>query len=123
MGRKRKYCSTRCAYMAGHKAYHDLNPPARIERKTVGAISEYRVVVDLLSKGFNVFHACSPACPCDIIVSINNKILRIEVTTGKRTNNGRIHYPSHNSDNYDIIAAVLPDTIFYFPDVNHYSFT
>ncbi len=63
-----------------------------------------------------MFRASSPACPCDLVTLSKDSILRIEVTTGKRDGKGNIKYALHNTDNYDIIAVVLPDGIFYYPD-------
>ena len=116
-GRKRIYCSNRCSYLANHKAYRNSNPPSGLATATVGAISEYRVVLDLLSKGFNVFRATSPACSCDLIILKNHNILRVEVTTGKCSIAGRIYYAPHNTDNYDIMAVVLPERVYYYPDI------
>jgi len=116
-GRKRIYCSDKCSYLSARQSYRDSNPPSGLANSTVGAISEYRVVLELLSRGFNVFRATSPACPCDLIISKNQNILRVEVTTGKYSGVGKVWYAPHNTDNYDIMAVVLPEKIYYYPEI------
>lgn len=97
------------------RIYRERNPKLLIPNNTVGAISEYRVTIDLLSKGYEVFRAMSPACSCDLLVSKNHKTLRVEVTTAKYSSSGKVQYTPHDNENYDIIAAVLPEKIYYLP--------
>lgn len=116
-----KYCSKRCRDRAKARRaidkYRDKNPVGLGRNNTTGAISELRVAVDLLAKGYNVFRALSPSCPCDLVILNNNDILRVEVTTGKYSPSGIIQYPSHNPELYDILAVVSHDRIHYFPDL------
>lgn len=93
-----------------------MNPKKlKLPTSTVGAISELRAASDLLGKGYHVFRALSPACPCDIAVLRDGKLLRIEVKTGYRTATGKLYKsPAHNNE-FDILAMVLPDEIIYEP--------
>lgn len=122
-GHPSKYCSQSCRDKAkARKAmgkYHDKNPVGLGRNNTTGAISELRVAVDLLVRGYNVFRALSPSCPCDLVILNNNNILRVEVTTGKYSPSGIVQYPPHNPELYDMLAVVLHDGIHYFPDLNH----
>ncbi len=91
LGSSRKFCS------GGHGAKyrlqknHDANPPLGITTGTMGAIGELRVAAELLSKGYEVFRAVSPACSCDLAVLKNGQLLRIEVRTAPaRPTNSRV---------------------------------
>jgi hypothetical protein len=99
------------------RRYRNENPKSQLSTPVIGIIAEHRVIVDLLTRGYDVFHAASPACSCDLAVLKNGNLLRVEVTTGKYTPTRKIFYPPHNKNNYDIVAAVLPDQIYYFPDL------
>jgi hypothetical protein len=111
----KKYCSDECRRQHLHKQYAAANKCWNLPTPTIGALSELKVSVDLLSKGFAVFRALSASCPCDLAVLIDSKLLRIEVTTASRTPRGNISFPQHNKANYDILALVLGDTIIYNP--------
>lgn len=117
---KRKYCSSICRLAFEKQKYRAFNPFRGTTRPTTGAISELRVSVDLLSRGYNVFRALSPACPCDLAVLKNNKLLRIEVRTTYIFQSGKLYKAKNkkdDKDNIDIYAWVLPDKILYEPDL------
>lgn len=80
---------------------------------TVGAINELRVSVDLLCKGYAVFRALSPHCPCDLVLLLDHSVFRVEVTTGHRTSNGKLMIPRKDATRYDVLAVVFPDSIVY----------
>lgn len=84
---------------------------------TTGAIHELVVSVDLMKRGLHVFRAMSPSCPCDLAVICDGKLLRIEVTTGFLLASGRIHVPSKNEKNFDVLAVVHGGVIHYQPDL------
>lgn len=109
-----KFCSQRCRVMNASRKYRELNPVPSVPAGKVGAISEYRVVVDLLDKGYDVFRACSSTCSCDLALLKGNKLLRIEVTTGRYGPSGNITYAPHTNE-FDVFAIVLPDKIVYSP--------
>ena len=119
MGGHRKYCSARCYKLSRSKHYREGNPAPELTAGTMGAISECLVIVDLLSKKFDVFRAISPSAKCDLVAFKNGNILRVEVTTGHYTSESKnVTYPKHNPDNYDIVAVVVHDKIYYFPDLS-----
>ncbi len=92
-----------------------MNPKPSLSNNTSGVVGEYRVIIDLLVQGYEIFRACSPSCSCDLAILKNGKLLRLEVTTGKYTTTGKFSTPKHVSEKYDIIATVLHDKIVYNP--------
>ena len=111
-----KFCSNRCKVRQRLALYHEKNPKPQLCHATSGIVSEYRVIIDLLFKGYDVFHATSPASSCDLAVLKNNKLLRIEVRTGKYSAIGNVYKPTANV-RADILATVLHDRIIYEPDL------
>ena len=118
-GRKRstaKYCSDDCKHARERQEYYKLNPPSGLAKSTVGAISELRVAVDLLRRGYSVFRSMSPACPCDLIILKNQHVLRVEVKTAFLSPRGGTMYAHpRKHEEYDILVQVLPDSIIYEP--------
>ena len=111
-----KFCSRTCKASYGRRRYREQNPHSMLPSATVGAIHELVVAVDLLRRGYNVFRALSPACPCDLAVLQNGKLVRVEVTTGHRSPQGTIRYPPKNEKKFDVLAIVSFDgTILYEP--------
>jgi hypothetical protein len=82
---------------------------------TVGAIHELIVCTDLLKRGYHVFRAMSPACPCDVAVLCNKQLLRVEVTTGAISGNGNISHPTKDASKFDILAIVIGGEVEYRP--------
>lgn len=109
-----KYCSSHCSNLKNGKRYRYLNPKPIFSTDTVGLISEHRVVIDLLSKGYEVFRAVSHACSCDLAILKNGHLLRVEVRTGRYTSTGKIW---HNQKGFkaDVLATVMPEEIIYEP--------
>ena len=50
----------------------------------IGAAHELLVCADLLKKGYPVFRAMSPQCPCDVAFLVGRRLYRVEVKTGYR---------------------------------------
>ena len=116
-GRKRKYCSERCHLRVVSIRYHEANPKTNLTAPNVGAISEFRVVTELLLKGYDVFRAVSPASPFDLVAFKDGHIYRVEVTTGHyKGTEGRFTYSQHDPNKFDIMAVVLLDKIVYLPE-------
>jgi len=111
-------CSQRCANRRQLQRYHESNPPRNpvLTNSTVGAISEHRVIADLLSKGYSVFRSCSPNSPCDIAILGDGKLLRVEVTTGHYSSSQKTVYASRDPKLFDVLAIVLPEKIEYVPE-------
>jgi hypothetical protein len=115
---RQRFCNHSCAIKAqnirmGVGSAYDK----RINRSTVGAISELIVCVDLLAKGYEVFRAVSPACSCDLAILKDKQLLRVEVKTGyKNVVSGKLLYPKNNLQPHDILAIVVnANNITYFP--------
>jgi serine/threonine protein kinase len=47
-----------------------------------GAISKLLIAADLLKRGYAVFRALSPSCPCDLAILHNGQLLAVEGRTG-----------------------------------------
>lgn len=118
---KRKYCSYECEAAYLKEKYKKLNNPFKGKSSaTTGAISELRVAVDLMVKGYDVFRALSPSCPCDLAILKDSKLLRIEVRTVGISVSGKPYKHTDRHDNPDEIdhyAWVLPDKIMYEPSL------
>lgn len=110
-------CSAECNRKRQVERYRAVNPRPKLCTNTAGALSEYKVIVDLISKGFEIFKAVSPSSSCDLALLKEEKLYRIEVRTGFYTPSGAI---SHNLANVraDIVATVLHDQIIYLPPLD-----
>ena len=121
-GDQRKYCSNECRDQQYQAKYRENNPLMGTSSGTTGAISELRVAIDLLSKGYDIFRAVSPNCSCDLAVLKNSKLLRIEVKTAHKSISGGLYNQpiamGKNKDKRDIMAWVLPDEIVYEPSLD-----
>ena len=77
-----------------------------------GKLTELRIAVDLIKRGWQLFEAMSPSAPCDLIgVTRTGKVVRIECTVAHL---GRLpatppYFTPHNPKNYDLICGVLKD--------------
>ena len=110
-----KYCTTKCRIQNQLQRYHERNPKVILSAHlTNGIISEYRTIVDLLSKGYDVFNHVSPSCSCDLAILKNNQLLRVEVRTGHYSATGAI-YKNKQDVRADILAIALHDKIVYDP--------
>jgi hypothetical protein len=108
------YCSHKCRLETKHQR-DKLNNHFKLATGTIGSISEYRVVAELLGMGFEVFKSVSPHCSCDLIIydKVDRLCLRVEVKTGTYTGKAKnINYPKKNI-NADIIAVAFKDKILY----------
>ncbi len=115
---KNKFCSHDC-YKAYYKAFTNSSFRGKTSA-TTGAISELRVSIDLLSKGYHVFRALSPSCPCDLAIIINNHVLRIEVRTAMVSPHGTLYRTINKRDdpnNIDVYAWVTANEIIYEPPI------
>lgn len=84
----------------------------------VGAWGELVVSADLMRRGYCVFRAFSPSCPCDLIAMRDGKLLRVEVTKGRRYVKGGSHFIPHPAERYDLLAVVFHDGVIeYAPQI------
>ncbi len=86
---------------------------------TRGAIAELRVAAELLGAGYHVFRALSPACAYDLVILTQDRALTVEVRTTSYAATGDIirQYGKPLKDRADIYAWVLPDWVFYEPEL------
>lgn len=110
------YCSIDCYRATLKERYHHLNPQSKLTNTASGAVSEYKVIIDLLIRGFEVFRSVEPGATCDLAILKNNKLLRVEVKTAKYSSSGKPFNP-YQTIKADILALVLPDTIIYTPSL------
>ena len=71
-------------------------------------------------RGFHVFRAVSPACPCDILAFSAGRFCRVEVTTGYAKADGEIGHskPFDGAfSKFDILATVHKQEIRYFTNL------
>jgi hypothetical protein len=110
-----KYCSIKCQKESYHKKYLESNVPRAHNRNlnipggTTGAIHELQVCADLLSRGYHVYRSQSQHAPCDIVIIANDKLLRVEVTTGQKYLKGWSYPPRTDRHKYDVLAIGFPD--------------
>lgn len=71
-----------------------------------------------MKKGHHVYRAVSPSVSCDLLVIVNKRLIRLEVTTGIYDDNGKIKWnPKKDWDNFDVLAVVTRDgLIHYIPE-------
>jgi len=112
-----KFCSRECRLEDTKRRWRSANPgmSRSFTSATRGAISELRVCVDLMERGFPVFRALSSSCSCDLGLLQDHKLLRIEVTTGSYSPSGAVMRPGKDKAKFEILAIVLPDKIIYEP--------
>lgn len=102
-GGGRKYCSPLCRGRAQRSRRFAV---VGVPSATVGAINELVVGTQLMRGGWHVFRAMSSACPYDLVATQKDRIVRIEVTTGKAGISGKLHGLKVGA--FDHVAAVLP---------------
>lgn len=110
-----KYCSPKCR--TPWRARSQRLPGGLITGNT-GAASELLVCADLIFRSVHVFRSVSPASPCDLVIQRDGKLLRVEVTKGKRLSSGKLGWAPHEASKYDVLALVFDDrSIVYIPDI------
>ncbi len=119
LGKLKVYCSKKCRTEDVKKSYEKYNNGIDISSATIGAIGELKVCIDLLVKGYNVYRSVSPACPCDLAITHKEKFIRVEVTTGHKSAQGKIfHNKKMDKNKFDVLAIVLKSQeIIYVPDL------
>ena len=123
--KNKRFCGSACVRRRSAAVYAKNNPrPAPgdvpIPSGTIGAMHELVVAADLLGRGFSVFRALSPSCPCDLAVLKGDRLLRIEVRTGSYLATGKLGWRRGEHDACDLYAVVVkteagPPVIFYDP--------
>lgn len=119
--RVNKYCSNACRSVSSKRKGDRRNTRLGIATGSVGAIAELQVCADLLSRGYAVFRAVSPASPCDVVALKDEEMLRVEVRTGYFDFGGRVLAPLMPRDygRFDVFAIVLRDeAVIYLPPLD-----
>ena len=106
-----------CKNDAGYaisRASHDrgrfLMDECSVPSGTKGAAAELRVAADLMMRGYHVFRALSPACPCDLIAYRDGEPpIRIEVKSGPNI--------AFGSDKNDVVAVAGGPEIRWYGDL------
>lgn len=77
---------------------------------TVGMMNEFRVSVDLTSRGYEVFKALDAGASCDLIALKNGQSFRVQVKTAQAYNLAdggiRLMCDRTRPERYDILAVV-----------------
>lgn len=120
MRRHAKFCDKTCANKHWANLYRRANPRIHkglsLPTGTIGAMHEMVVAVDLMSRGYHVFRALSQACPCDLAILKNGKLIRVECTTGTYNRNPNSwSHPLKDNKKYDVLAVVFHKEIKYIP--------
>lgn len=77
-----------------------------------GAVGELQVACDILRRGLNVYKAMHTHSECDLIALVSRKCVRIEVRSGRRTDDGKISTTRplvSDRVKYDVFAIAFPD--------------
>jgi GTP:adenosylcobinamide-phosphate guanylyltransferase len=112
--RSKKYCSDECRiqyYKSHHKSYNSVNN-TNLSTNAVGYVGELTVAIDLIKKGFQVFHSLYSA-DCDLIIFNDKVIKKIEVKTG-HYKQGDLRIGKLQYGKFDILAIYIPENIIYF---------
>ena len=117
LGRKAKFCSGECRKKHIAARYREANPVPTAPISNIGAVSELRVSIDLLQRGYHVFRALSGSALVDLAILKDGKLITVEVTTGHcSAASGKITHPSKDLSRFDVLAVVLPNRIIYTPE-------
>jgi hypothetical protein len=94
----------------------------QVTKGTRGAISELRVAVDLMSKGFHVFRAMSSSCPCDLVVwKSGGPFVKVEVkSASKSAKDGAIYRQPSKRNEFDVICHATLDELVYEPPIEEW---
>lgn len=90
------------------KRYRKNNVYPTVPSGTVGAIHELMVACDLLRRGCKVYRSLTPN-GTDLAVVSEGFLYTVEVTTGSRSTTGRLIYPKHDPETYDVIGVVVKE--------------
>lgn len=85
----------------------------------IGGASELTAAADLLRRGIPVYRAVTFVSSADLVIDRDGRLLRIEVRSAKRNQDGSLRYPMPaNRARYDVLALIEPDgKVTYKPDV------
>jgi hypothetical protein len=111
--KRQKFCSRKCKYSFLPRKRKLFEGAFR--SSTVGTIQEYRVIADLMIKGYFVYVQTDDG-PFDLVAYKSGKLLKVEVRSVRIAPNGKEYWPKDGD--YDIMAVVDQfGSIRYFPEV------
>lgn len=119
-GQVNRTCSQECREALKRKNYSSPYG-VQLTTGTMGAVGEMVVAIDLINRGYHVFRALSPSCPCDLVAYRDGVApFRVEVRTATRKADGSIPMLAtrYQSDigKQDVFAVVTRDgDIVYVP--------
>jgi hypothetical protein len=96
-----------------------------VPKTTTGAVGELIASADLLQRGFHVFRALSPSCPCDLLayrLTDSPPFYRVQVRTARldrvASGAGTLNFRLKESDagKFDLLALVVENRdVYYVP--------
>lgn len=105
--RTKKTCSDECqrTKMRKKSGVYSKNLPSNF----LGRLHEYKVMLELALKGYDVFPAAFPQSHYDILAFERSTgiIKKVEVKTGYMRENGQVTIPQHRHNEWDIMAVVI----------------
>jgi hypothetical protein len=115
----KRFCNRKCYNKRNQQLASLKNVKLPVPCYVVGTISEYRVCVDLMAKGFEVFKNICLQGRCDLVILKDKKTYTLEVTTGFYSFNGSIQHPKKwKEKTWDFLAVVTTHgDIFYEPNL------
>ena len=110
----RGYCGEECEEAARRNVPRRMTQkPGGLSSATTGALHELLACADLVSRGYDVFRAVSPSCPCDLIAMRDGNLFRVEVTTGNPAKTKPFVYPKKIPARFDLLAVVVTGSVHY----------
>lgn len=118
--RRAMFCSKICASGFYKRKWKEKNPRRVYRGRTshTGAAHELLVSADLMLRGYEIFRALSPDCPCDLAMIRDGKMLRVQVTTGYTSLTGKMSWPFKDPKKHDLLAIVVGKEIHYIPPID-----
>lgn len=83
--------------------------PARLPPTVAGSIYEHLVIADMLTRGFEVFHATFPTASCDLVCIKDADVFRVQVRSGRRVGDKIACCAGRGLGKYDLLVIVTPD--------------
>lgn len=123
---QQRFCSRKCreaAYIVRSTPQHARRSGLGIPKTTYGAAAELRAAADLMLRGFHVYRAMSPSCPCDLVVwKADGPVIRVEVKSVVKNYVTGAIYRRKNADRnvFDVLCSVSPDEVIYEPPVEEW---
>ena len=107
-----------CCYECRSEGYRRSKPKStKSGTGDIGAAHELIVCADLLKKGYSVFRAQSPNCPCDLmLLNSDGRAIRVEVTTGRILSDGGVRSITKDNNRFDVLAIVTHDWRIFYRD-------